>query len=246
MHKPSFGMVFLVFLTLFATPAVFANTLAGIVYNDLSGNGTFDGDPGLQGWTVDLFDSGMNLLGTRTTDTNGAYAFLDLNSATYTVGVETPNGWVLTSPAGGVYTESGSSDILDFGAFQEVTVSGNIYNDLNGNGQQNTGEPPLQGWTAFLDGTGLSAVSDVNGNYTITGVGPGSFQLKEMVPAGWAITQPTSPNYYTFTSSSGVNVVGGIFGNQQVAATPEPGSLMLMGSAFLGLAMASKRKLGKQ
>jgi hypothetical protein len=106
---------------------------------------------------------------------------------------------------------------LDFGNFRNVSVSGNVYNDLNGNRQQNTGEPGLQGWTVnVVDANNhvvASAVSDANGNYTISGVGPGSFTLQEVVQSGWIITQPTNPSYYSFTSSSGVNVVGGIFGD---------------------------------
>ena len=43
---------------------------------------------------------------------------------------------------------SGSSQTgLDFGNFQLVNFTGDIYNDLNGNGNLDPGEPGLQGWT---------------------------------------------------------------------------------------------------
>ena len=68
-------------------------------------------------------------------------------------------------------------------------------------------------WSTGGGNVVASAVTDASGNYTITDVGPGSFTLQEVVQSGWIITQPTNPTYYSFTSSSGVNVVGGIFGN---------------------------------
>ena len=58
-----------------------------------------------------------------------------------------------------------------------------------------------------------SAVSDSHGNYTFSNVGPGSFTLAEVVKSGWIQTQPVNPTYYSFTTSSGVNISGGIFGN---------------------------------
>jgi protocatechuate 3,4-dioxygenase beta subunit len=197
--------------------------LSGTVYNDLNGNGTMDpGDPPLAGWTINLLDSSGNLVATTTSAADGTYAFNNEPVQAYTIQEVVQSGWTITQPTNppGTYTlppTSGSTTGLDFGDFQLVSVSGNVYNDLNGNGQQNTGEPGLQGWTVDVVDAGgnvvASGVSDAKGNYTITGVGPGSFTLQEVVQSGWIITQPTNPSYYSFTTSSGVNVVGGIFGD---------------------------------
>ena len=163
------------------------------------------------------------MVATTTSDSMGDYSFTIAQPGTYVI-VETQQaGWTLTQPTSIVYTETVTSGAnltgLDFGNFQLVSVSGNVYNDKNGNGNQDPGDPGLQNWTVeVLDSGGnvvASALSDANGNYTITGVGPGSFTLNEVVQTGWTITQPTNPSYYSFTTSSGVNVVGGIFGNFQ-------------------------------
>ena len=127
-------------------------TYSGTVYDDLNGNGTIDpGDPGLQGWTVELFQNG-NLLATTTSAADGSYSFADLLAGTYTIEEISPAGWYQTEPQSPfVYTvtaTSGSSQSgLDFGNFQLVDVTGEVYNDLNGNGNLDPGEPGLQGWT---------------------------------------------------------------------------------------------------
>ena len=58
------------------------------------------------------------------------------------------------SPPSGTYTEtlgSGQSVAnLNFGDFQTVTFSGEVFNDLNGNGTLDGGEPGLAGWTVNL------------------------------------------------------------------------------------------------
>ena len=75
---------------------------------------------------------------------------------------------------------------LDFGNFKTITVTGNVYNDLDGNGLRGSGEPGLAGWTVDLeDSQGnvlASALTDSNGNYSFTGVGGGSYQVAEVVP----------------------------------------------------------------
>ncbi len=201
-----------------------AENLSGQVYNDLNGDGSNNGgtDPGLAGWTINVLDSRNNVVATTTSDAMGDYSFSNLPVQQYTIQEVTLSGWVITRPTNppGTYTLPGSSGDhtgLDFGNFQLVSVSGNVYNDLNGNGNRDTGEPGLQGWTVTVYSVAgdpvAHAVSDGSGNYTITGIGPGSYTLVETVQGGWVQTQPVNPGYYSFTTTSGVNVVGGIFGD---------------------------------
>src|SRR5204863_219923 len=128
--------------------------VTGQVYNDLNGNGNNNGgtDPGLPGWTVLLLDAAGNTVATTTSDANGDYEFDNLFPGTFTVKEVIQAGWTITQPVNppGTYTipaAKGDYTGRDFGNFQLVTVSGNVYNDLNGNGQQNSGEPGLAGWT---------------------------------------------------------------------------------------------------
>jgi hypothetical protein len=104
-----------------------------------------------------------------------------------------------------------------FGNFHSISVSGNVYNDLDGNGLKNGGEPGLAGWTVNLEdssGTILaSATTDPSGNYSITGVGAGSYQIAEVVQTNWVQTQPQYPTVYSFTTQSGHNLVALNFGD---------------------------------
>jgi len=197
----------------------------GTVYNDLVGNGIVDAyDPPLAGWTINVLNSGGSVVATTTSAKDGTYSFTALPVQQYTIQEVTPPGWVITEPTNppGTYTLPGLSGIytgLDFGNFQLVSVSGNVYNDLNGNGNQDPGDAGLKGWMVdVINSSGqvvASALTDPNGNYTIGSIGPGSYTLAEVVQSGWVETQPVNPTYYSFTTSSGTNIAGGIFGNFQ-------------------------------
>jgi methionine-rich copper-binding protein CopC/protocatechuate 3,4-dioxygenase beta subunit len=199
-------------------------TFSGEVYNDLNGSGSFQpGDPGLPGWTVNLYDAMGNLVATTTSDNAGSYSFANLGPGQYTISEVHQNGWYQTDPVDppGTYTlqaiSSSNPSSLDFGNFQLVNVYGEVYNDLNGNGNLDNGEPGLPGWTVTLyDPSGnvvATTVSDANGNYTFSNLFPATFTLSETLQNGWIQTEPVNPNYYQFTTQSGTNETGLNFGN---------------------------------
>jgi len=254
-HLAQAGLFTVVMLVV--SPHAFAQfndaSVSGTVYNDLSGNGVNDVDPGLSGWTVDLFSASNVLLATMATGASGAYSFANLGPGTYHVSEVLQGGWGQTAPVPippGAYTFTTAAGLAitgdDFGNFQLDSLSGNVYNDLNDSGSQNSGEPGLAGWTVnVLDSTNsvvASGLTDALGNYTIQNLGPGSFTLAEVVQSGWTQTQPVSPNFYSFTTSSGVNIVGGIFGNFGSSVVPEPGTLSLLGLAIAGIGFARRRE----
>ena len=112
------------------------------------------GDPGLQGWTVNLLDSSGNLRRhARPAPPTARTASPNLGPGLYTIEEVNQTGWYQTEPVNppGTYTEQaisgGDFSGLDFGNFQLVNVTGEVYNDLNGNGNLDPGEPGLQGWT---------------------------------------------------------------------------------------------------
>ena len=108
----------------------------------------------------------------------------------------------------------------DFGDFQNITISGEKFNDLNGNGVQDAGDPGLPGWTIdLLDASGAivaTTVTDADGNYSFTDVGPGTYTVQEELQGGWIQTFPAPPGTYTFTASSGSDQSGLLFGNFQL------------------------------
>ena len=56
-------------------------------------------------------------------------------------------------------------------------------------------------------------LSDSNGNYSLSGVGGGSYIVAQVVQTNWVQTQPLFPTVYSFTTQSGVNLVGLNFGD---------------------------------
>jgi hypothetical protein len=100
-------------------------------------------------------------------------------------------------------------------------ISGRVFNDLNGDGSQETGEAGLQGWTVFLDTNGNgtleagepSTLTDANGNYNFN-VNAGTYKVREVLQSGWTKTTVDVPSITVSTS----DVSGGNFGNfQQVS-----------------------------
>jgi hypothetical protein len=88
------------------------------------------------------------------TNTMGAYTLSNLGPGTHVLREVVQAGWEQTAPAGGSYSVSLTSGQTitgrDFGN-RSGTITGAKFNDLNGNGVRNPGEPGLGGWTIYLD-----------------------------------------------------------------------------------------------
>ncbi len=111
--------------------------------------------------------------------------------------------------------ESGHSvGSLNFGNFQPVNLGGNVFEDVNGDGTRNSGEPGLSGWTINLINSAntvvATATTDASGNYSFNNVGPGAYTVEEVVQPGYSASTVTS---YSLTTESGLNVPGLVFGN---------------------------------
>ena len=175
-------------------------SISGKVCDDLNRDGVCGtGEPGIQGVTVKLYDSNGNPVGTQTTDANGDYTFPNLPPDTYTV-IETDkpayqstgdvygandNVIVVTVPAGGTVTAQSFADALAPGA-----ITGVVYDDLNGDGNYDPGEPGLAGVTVCLTPASVTTCVSTNagGQYVFSGLTPGAYTVTETDPAGYSST----------------------------------------------------------
>ena len=97
------------------------------------------------------------------------------------------------------------------------TVAGTVWNDIDGDGSQTAGEPGLANWTVYVDvdndgiqdGGEPYAISDSVGSYSIPGVPPGTYALREVLQLGWSHSHPVVAPDLGFYSA--VDVFGGQF-----------------------------------
>jgi uncharacterized protein (DUF2141 family) len=185
-------------------------TLAGRVYVDSNGDGTFDtGDSGLGNVAVVLLGSnGLPVGSPQFTAADGTYSFTNITPGTYSVGEVQPSGFFETAVNVGTVngTTSGSANGLNtiqsivlpsgsagvnynFGVEAPVGLSGTAYVDQNNDNTFDTGDTVLAGVSVqLLDSTGQAVgsakLTDASGNYTFTNLAPGTYSLKETPPAG--------------------------------------------------------------
>ncbi len=112
------------------------STASGTVYQDNGPfpNGSRDaGEPGLQGWTVNLY-AGQNLAATTTSTADGSYSFTVPQSNTaYTIceapPPPPPSGWVQTQPAPGtpnICAHNGTTELLKGQTFTATASAANL------------------------------------------------------------------------------------------------------------------------
>lgn len=206
------------------------SSVAGFVYADSNNNGVRDvgADPPLTGVTITLTGNdidGNAITFAATTDVNGQYSFSNLRPGLYRV-VETQPPFAsqgANNLGTGFATAATNTPLdtfnltvreneagVDFN-FGELTtsISGAVYEDLNGNGSRDAGEPGIAGVTIQLSGADSSGatvnrtvVTNTNGAYSF-------FGLLASNPAGYTIRESSQPVGYIDGLES-VGTVGGI------------------------------------
>jgi subtilisin-like proprotein convertase family protein len=133
-------------------------------FNGVSGNGTWtlevtDDNPSDTGtlinWSITVATQAFGEPNTFTNAT-GDYTFSGLAAGTYNVRAVGQTGWTATYPAGNVQTATmaalDSAGPLNFGFRQApATLRGQMFNDYNGDGTKQLGEPVMANQTVFLD-----------------------------------------------------------------------------------------------
>jgi uncharacterized repeat protein (TIGR01451 family) len=192
-----------------------AGSIGDFVWEDQNGDGIQDaGEPGIAGVEVSLAGTDgagnpVNL--TTTTDADGFYEFTGLAPGTYTVAFGTPAGFIgtaqdqgmddtadsdadpLTGQAAPVTLASGENNpTIDAGFYRAGRIGDFVWDDLDGDGIQDAGEPGIAGVTVSLTGTdgagnpvSLTTTTDADGFYEFTGLAPGTYVVAFGAPAGY-------------------------------------------------------------
>ena len=226
--NPASGMVLLTIVSGTVIPVqMFGNfhnvCIPVFKFADVDGDGFFEPmdedwpEVPIEGWSFTLWE----LVGdewvevaTKTTDADGRLCFPVDHAGEYKITEESREGWIWIIPRSGEYRVSvESGDVFEcpfvFGNFKFGKITGHKYNDLNGNGVWDEGEPGLPGWTIrflvqgpfFLTGW---TITDANGYYEFTGLPPGVYCVWEEGQEGWV---PTSPHEVTVEIRGNTNAV---------------------------------------
>jgi hypothetical protein len=224
-------------------------------FNDLDGDGVFDsGEPMITGWpitiTETLFD-GTKIDKSCVTPCDEHIA----PNSTVKVTEDLPTGWTVSylDVDGYLMTAAITVDVtfapgemyhaVTFGNWKESKKSGMKFHDLNANGKWDGGEPGLKDWTIFVDYNDNKtkdagepfAMTDANGDYTITGIKPGQFKIYEVLQKDWTCSFPnagpsaaeihpvtkvvtSSKCWYKETFTSGSEFEDNDFGNWKLAS----------------------------
>ncbi|WP_419195028.1 SdrD B-like domain-containing protein [Novipirellula herctigrandis] len=207
------------------------SAFVGVVFDDLNQNGVRDaGEPGISGQRVywdDDFDGQYEDFDTFvvTTDDDlgtvgdetGTYELSPLWYRLYQIRVDRGPEWLPTSSESADATISSSTQVVnaDFGLTPNLTsISGVVFDDVDGDGVQQAGENSAAGWTVFLDAddNGLldagesSQTTDATGGYSFDHLALGNHRVRMMPQSGYVITSTDSAFVPIATSTDTANV----------------------------------------
>ena len=133
------------------------STAAGIVFRDTNGNGQRDdGEPGIPGVTV-IASAPVGAVGTVTSP-DGTYSF-EMNTSSFSISADTstlPDGWWDLTTSRESYTLNVPPDFfapnINFGyrEVQPASAQGIVFEDGDGDGVYDDGEPGLPGVTILV------------------------------------------------------------------------------------------------
>ncbi len=184
-------------------------SLGDRVWTDSDGDGVQDvGETGINGVRVYVDSNGNGAYDAATepaatTATDGNYTITNLVAGTYTVRLDAstlPAGRVQTYDLTGALDHSATVALaanqtrtdVDFGYVAPVTLGDRVWSDLNANGQQDVGEPGLDGVTVTVYRTNGSIAATTSssggGAYTFATLLPGTYYVGFGTLPGYALT----------------------------------------------------------
>ena len=206
-------------------------SISGLPYNDNNMNGIRDStEPIRTGVLMTItgtFVNGTSYGPVTTTSNFQGYTFANLDPGSFTITSPEITGWGHTTPAQLPATiDAASVTGINFGYIRVSTITGRPFNDVNGNGVLDTGEPSVAGFTLVLSGTRLDGINITpitltsNPTARFTNIFPGTYTLTISPRTGFGFTTPTSienivvpVNGANLAYNFGAYVLGAVQGN---------------------------------
>ena len=203
-------ILFLTFALFFSASKSFAqSSIEGIVYEDVNSNGVFEAglDNLLQGVQVALIQDD-NFLDFTNTDDLGQYRFNNLGAGAYTVTPDPLPSVQLVFPLSydldlGPNQNAEGNDFRIVGLENFARITGLVFYDLDGDGQQNNLEPGIQGVMLTLTGPeNVNLTTGPDGFYNSGYIIPGDYELTliSMIPSA----ELTSLGSFTLNLEAGI------------------------------------------
>ncbi len=178
------------------------NEIGDFVWNDLNNNGLQDsGEPGIEGMEVRLFNCDGSFVKSTNTDQNGNYLFSEIENGDYRIQFNklgfdnigfskimdatqtTSNNDAQLNGYTSCFTISGSNKLdIDAALIDLAALGGDVWEDMDGNGVQDTGEPRIEGVRVEIYDADAAFVAteytDDQGRYLFDGLYPGEYYLR--------------------------------------------------------------------
>lgn len=185
------------------------------VWEDLDRNGLQNsGEPGIEGIVVNLLNANGDVVATKTTDANGNFIFYGVLAGDYKVQFDNPTEYKFTTKnadgqgiAGAsnsdANTTTGITDLftlaggqinynVDGGMVRDGSIGDKVWEDLDGDGIQDAGEPGLAGVTVKLYNSSNSLIgtttTNSNGNYSFNDIPAGNYYIEFTLPSGYVFS----------------------------------------------------------
>lgn len=240
-----------------------AARIGDFVWNDLNKNGLQDaGEPGIAGVTVMLYTSANVLYRSTITSNNGYYAFNDVPAGSYYVKVAPPIGYQVSPKDAGADNADSDIDPVTFNTGSITVVNGTVnltidaglnattqafaslgdrvWEDLNNNNLQDSGEPGIANVTVQLFNAAnvliATTTTDAFGNYIFNGLTPGNYYVKVGLPAGFSYVSAnagTDDNIDSDVDATGTSQVVTLIADQ-VNTTVDAGLRRTTAGAAIG------------
>ncbi|MEY3419939.1 MAG: hypothetical protein RIR48_219, partial [Bacteroidota bacterium] len=164
-------------------------SIGDLVWEDLNGDGQKQLlEPGIKGLSISL--SGKDIFNTDVqrsvlSDSLGFYSFESLIPGTYTVKFQSPQGFLSTDTLTKTVSISAGSVVenLDIPFYKSTSVGDFVWEDRNGNGFQDAGEPGVSGVSVAISGVSdmkfvpQQTVTTASGQYRFDNLKPGTYKL---------------------------------------------------------------------